>query len=299
MARLALFGTPAFAAICLDALLGASHAVVQVYSQPPRPADRGQKPKRSAVHELAEAKGIAVATPRSLKDPAIQDAIRALDLDLAVVVAYGLILPRPVLEAPRRGCLNVHASLLPRWRGAAPIQRAILAGDAETGVCIMRMEEGLDTGPVLASARTPIGPEDDAERLHDRLAALGAKLLVETIARDPVPVPQAAAGATYAKKIDKTETRIDWGRPAVEIERQVRALFPAAWFALGGERVRLRRAVLAAGEGPPGTVLDQAPTVACGTGALRLIELQRQGRGALAAADFLRGRPMPPGTVLA
>ncbi len=228
----------------------------------------------------------------------------ALGLDAAVVVAYGQILPQPALDAPRLGCVNLHASLLPRWRGAAPIQRAIMAGDAETGVAVMQMEAGLDTGPVLAEARTPIGAGDTAGTLHDRLAAMGAELMVETLAALEAgavrPTPQPAEGVTYAAKIDKAEARIDWTRPAAELDRHIRGLSPApgAWTELAGERVRVLMSRAEAGQGPPGTVLDDALLVACGQAALRLTRLQRAGRAAADAADLLRGFPVPAGTRL-
>ncbi|HKF72682.1 MAG TPA: methionyl-tRNA formyltransferase [Stellaceae bacterium] len=301
--RLAFMGTPGFAVPILQALLAAGHRVVAVYSQPPRPAGRGHRAQPSPVHRAAEAAGIPVRTPAKL-DPAEQEKFRALGLDAAAVAAYGLILPKPVLEAPRLGCLNVHASLLPRWRGAAPIQRAILAGDKETGVTIMQMDEGLDTGPMLLAGPVPIGPETTAAALHDELAALGARLIVRALAGRAegtlVPRPQPAEGVTYAKKLGRDEGRLDWGKPAAELECAVRALNPApgVWFERGGERIKVLAAMLAAsrGDARPGTVLDDALTIACGSGALRLRKVQRAGRAAVDAVAFLRGYPLPPGT---
>jgi methionyl-tRNA formyltransferase len=295
-------GTPDFAVPALAAL-AARHAVVAVYTRPPKPGGRGQRPRPSPVAAKAEALGLAVRTPASLRAPEAAAELAGLGAEVAVVVAYGLILPQAVLDAPARGCLNIHASLLPRWRGAAPIQRALMAGDAETGVSIMAMEAGLDTGPVLLAERAPIGPEDTGGSLHDRLAALGARLIVEALDRFErlVPVPQPEAGATYAAKIDKAETRVDWGRPAAEVDRLIRGLapFPGAWAEAGGERVKLLLSEAAAGEGAPGSVLDDRLTVACGEGAVRLLRVQRAGRGAMEAGEFLRGLPLPPGARLA
>ncbi len=292
-------GTPDFAVPALDALLAAGHGIACVYTQPPRPAGRGQQPRPSPVQARAEALGLPVRAPARLRDAGAQAEFAALGAEAAVVVAYGLILPQPVLEAPARGCFNIHASLLPRWRGAAPIQRAIMAGDAETGVSIMAMEAGLDTGPVLLRAALPIGPQETAGGLHDRLAALGARLIVETLAGLDalVPEPQPEAGVTYAAKIDKAEARVDWTRPAVEIDRQIRALspVPGAWCEIGGERVKLLLGAPAAGSGMPGEVLGDRLTVACGEGALRLVRLQRAGRAAMEAGEFLRGWPLGAG----
>ncbi|MFZ9446972.1 MAG: methionyl-tRNA formyltransferase, partial [Alphaproteobacteria bacterium] len=275
--RVVFMGTPAFAATALAAIADAGHEVACAYSQPPRPAGRGHRETRSEVHELAAARGIPVRTPARLRDPAEHAAFAALDADIAVVAAYGLILPRPVLDAPRHGCINIHASLLPRWRGAAPIQRAILAGDRETGVCIMRMEEGLDTGPVLLRAAMPIGDEATAGTLHDALAALGARLVVEALrgvaAGTLRAEPQPEAGVTYASKIAKEEARLGWTRPATELARAVRGFnpFPGAFFELGGERIRVLAARAEPGRGEPGTALDDALLVACGEGALRAL----------------------------
>jgi len=287
----------------LVALVEAGHEVACVYTQPPRPGGRrGKELTPSPVQREAERRGIAVRYPVSLRSVEAQEQFAALNADIAVVAAYGLILPQAVLDAPRHGCLNVHGSLLPRWRGAAPVQRAILAGDTETGVGIMRMERGLDTGPVLLEGRTPIDSKTAGE-LTDELARMGAGLMVRVLADLATfpEVPQPEAGVTYAHKIDKAEARIDWTRSAVEIERQVRAFNPApgAFFELDGERCKVLAAEVAAGSGRPGTVLDDALTVACGDGALRLARLQRAGRPTMDAADLLRGWAIPPATVLA
>ncbi|MBW7055538.1 methionyl-tRNA formyltransferase [Paracoccus bogoriensis] len=292
--RVIFMGTPDFSVPALREI-AARHEIVAVYTQPPRAAGRGQKPRVSPVQAAAEALGLPVRHPEQLRDPAEQGAFAALDADVAVVVAYGLILPQPVLDAPRLGCLNIHASILPRWRGAAPIQRAIMAGDAETGVAIMQMEAGLDTGPVLAEARTPIGTEETAADLHDRLSGMGATLICDVLGRLPLPaVPQASEGVTYASKILKDEARIDWTRPAAEIDRQIRGLspFPGAWCDIGGERVKLLRARLIEGEGAPGEVLGGF-RVACGTGALEITEAQRAGKRAMRADDLVRGWALP------
>ncbi len=292
--RLAFMGTSDFAVPSFEAIRAAGHDIVAVYTQPPRPAGRGKRLRPSAVGCAAAAAGIDVRTPKSLKGQTLPPA-----LDAVVVAAYGLILPQRVLAAPRRGCLNVHASLLPRWRGAAPIQRAIMAGDTETGITIMRMDIGLDTGPLLYQCAIPVAGAD-AGVLHDRLAALGAGMIVEVLA-DPRPeTPQPEARATYACKLRPADETIDWTRPAVEIERQVRALSPrpGARFAAGGETWKLLSAAVVSGSGEPGRVLDAAPTVACGAGALRALRLQRAGRRPMDAAAALRGRPLSPGTVL-
>ena len=296
-------GTPDFAVPTLVALVEAGHEVACVYTQPPRPGGRrGKELTPSPVQREAERRGIAVRHPVSLRSVEAQEQFAALNADIAVVAAYGLILPQAVLDAPRHGCLNVHGSLLPRWRGAAPVQRAILAGDTETGVGIMRMERGLDTGPVLLEGRTPIDSKTAGE-LTDELARMGAGLMVRVLADLATfpEVPQPEAGVTYAHKIDKAEARIDWTRSAVEIERQVRAFNPApgAFFELDGERCKVLAAEVAAGSGRPGTVLDDALTVACGDSALRLARLQRAGRPTMDAADLLRGWAIPPATVLA
>ena len=293
--RVVFMGTPEFSVPALRAI-AARHQVVCVYSQPPRAAGRGQKPRPSPVQAAAETLGIAVRTPLRLKDTDAQEEFAALGADVAVVAAYGLILPQPVLDAPRLGCLNIHASLLPRWRGAAPIHRAVMAGDAETGVAIMQMEAGLDTGPVLAEARTVIGAEETTADLHDRLAAMGAALIVDVLDRLPLPaVPQPAEGVTYAAKIDKAEARVDWTRPAAEVDRLIRGLspFPGAWCLAAGERLKLLRSRVVAGSGAPGEVLDGL-TVACGEGAVEITEVQREGRRAVPAAEALRGMALPP-----
>lgn len=291
--RVVFMGTPDFSVPVLQALLDAGHEIAAVYCQPPRPAGRGKKDRPSPVQARAEALGLQVRHPASLKDPQAQAEFAALGADIAVVVAYGLILPQVVLDAPARGCLNIHASLLPRWRGAAPIHRAIMAGDAETGVCIMQMEAGLDTGPVLLRASTPIGTEETTGALHDRLSQMGAGLIVQALDQleTLTPVPQPEQGVTYAAKIDKAEARIDWTRAASEIDRQIRALspFPGAWTEIDGHRVKLLGARRAVGQGVPGRVLDDAMTVACGEGAVHLTRLQRAGKGAQDSETFLCG----------
>lgn len=289
-------GTPAFALAPLRALIAAGHDIACVYAQPPRPAGRGQKDRPSPVQAEAEALGLPVRHPVSLRTPEAQAELAALGADIAVVVAYGLILPRAVLDAPMRGCLNIHASLLPRWRGAAPIHRAVMAGDAETGVCIMGMEAGLDTGPILLREAMAIGPEDTTGDLHDRLSDLGARMIVDALAGldGLAPILQPEAGVTYAAKIDKTEARIDWTRPAVDVDRLIRGLSPApgAWTLAGTERVKLLRSRLAAGSSAPGTVLGGL-TVACGDGAVEILEVQRAGSRAMPAIDALKGWEPP------
>jgi methionyl-tRNA formyltransferase len=298
--RLAFMGTPDFAVPILEALIAARHEMPAVYTQPPRPAGRGHRPQPSPVERAAAARGIEVRSPTRL-DAAEVERWRALGLDAAVVAAYGLILPPGILTAPRFGCLNVHASLLPRWRGAAPTQRAILAGDTVTGITIMQMEEGLDTGPILLQEAVPIEPDTGAEQLHDRLALVGARLIVAVLdqvsAGTLVPRAQPSEGVTYAKKLRRDEGRLDWREDAAVLERAVRALNPApgVWFEHAGERIKVLRAQVAARErdATPGTVLDDRLTVACGVGALRLETLQRAGRAPLAAGEFLRGYPIP------
>ena len=289
-------GTPEFSVPALDALAVAGHDIAAVYTQPPRPAGRGKKDRPSPVQSRAEALGIAVRHPKTLRDAKAQADFAALNAEIAVVVAYGLILPQPVLDAPRHGCLNIHASLLPRWRGAAPIHRAIIAGDAETGVCIMQMDAGLDTGPVLLREATPIGPEATTGDLHDRLSAMGARLIVEALDRLPELEPRAQAenGVTYAEKIDKAEARIDWTRPATEVDRLIRGLspFPGAWLQIGGERIKLLRSRLAEGRGAPGQHLGGF-RIACGEGAILVLEAQRQGKRAMPADEILRGLTLP------
>ena len=299
--RLVFMGTPDFSVPVLDALVAAGHDVACVYSQPKRPAGRGKKDRPSPVQQKAETLGLTVRNPLSLRDPDAQAEFAAFDADIAVVVAYGLILPQAVLDAPRLGCLNIHASLLPRWRGAAPIHRAIMAGDAETGICIMQMEAGLDTGPVLLREAAAIGATETTGELHDRLSAMGARLIVEALARLPdlSPHPQPDEGVTYAAKIDKAEARIDWTRPASEVDRLIRGLspFPGAWFEQDGTRIKALGSVRADGSGAPGEVLD-GTTIACGEGAVRLTRLQRAGKGVQPASDFLRGTPFPVGSRL-
>jgi methionyl-tRNA formyltransferase len=299
--RIVFMGTPDFSVPVLDALAAAGHEIACVYCQPPRPAGRGKKDKPSPVQLHAEALGLPVRHPVSLKTPEEQAAFAALNAEVAVVVAYGLILPRAVLEAPRRGCLNIHASLLPRWRGAAPIQRAIMAGDAETGVCIMQMEAGLDTGPVLLRKATPIGSEETAGELHDRLSALGAEAIVEALDRlDALtPQPQPEVGVTYAQKIDKAEARVDWTRPAEEIARTIRGLspFPGAWTMIGGRRVKLLKARASQGSGTPGEIL-RGLTVAAGAGAVEVSRVQPDGRPPMAVDDWLRGARVAPGDMV-
>ena len=298
--RIVFMGTPDFAVPTLTALVEAGHEVIAVYTQPPRPAGRGKQPQSSPVQRAAEARGIAVYCPASLKGGEEQAAFAALGADIAVVAAYGLILPRAVLDAPKLGCLNVHASLLPRWRGAAPIQRAILAGDAKTGVTIMRMEAGLDTGPMLACEAVPVGDKSAGE-LTGELAEIGARLMAVVLADFPEEVPQPEFGVTFAPKIDKAETRLDFAGGADQAERQVRAFAPApgAWFELAGERFRVLSAEVVAASGAPGEVLDERLTIACGTGALRPLRIQRAGRPVMDVADLLRGRAVPIGTSVA
>ncbi len=294
-------GSPDFAVPALRALHDAGHTIAAVYCQPPRPAGRGYEVRPCPVQVAAEALGLTVRTPARLRrDTAEHAAFRALDLDVAVVAAYGLILPPPMLEAPRRGCLNIHASLLPRWRGAAPIQAAILAGDAESGVTIMRMDAGLDTGPVLLREATPILPHTTGATLHDALAGIGARLILRALDERPAPVTQPEVGATYAPKLSRDDSWLDWGREAAELERRVRAFdpWPGTATHLNGASLKVLAAELAEGDGRPGTVLDRRLTVACGRGALRLTRVQAAGRAALDAEAFLRGHPVAPGTVL-
>jgi len=307
--RLAFMGTPDFSVPALQALIAAGHEIAAVYSQPPRPAGRGQKLTPSPVQAFAEAQGLEVRTPKSLRTAEAQAAFAALGLDCAVVVAYGLILPKPILEAPRLGCVNIHASLLPRWRGAAPIQRAIQAGDVESGVTIMQMDEGLDTGPMLLRDSVPITGETTGQSLHDALSALGGRMIVEALnglaAGTLQAVAQPEAGVTYAAKLTKEEALLDWTRPAAELERQIRAFdpWPGSFFLHQGERLKVLKAELAEGKGAPGallpgTLLDDALAVACGEGALRLLRVQRPGKAAMEAEALLRGYPLPKGTVL-
>ena len=299
--RLVFMGTPEFAAVTLQALAAAGHQVVCVYSQPPRPAGRGMAERRSPVHALAQAQGIEVRTPVSLKSPDEQQRFIALNADAAVVVAYGLLLPKAVLDAPRLGCFNVHASLLPRWRGAAPIQRAIMAGDAQSGVTIMRMEEGLDTGPMCKVGRLPITAGTTAQSLHDELAELGARLMAEVLAQDEIAcTPQPAGGVTYARKIDKAEARIDFAKSAVEVRNHIHGLspYPGAWFIANATRIKVLACAVTGGAGTPGSFIDDRLAVACASGAIRLLKLQREGKDAMDAGTFLRGFSMAGGTAV-
>lgn len=295
-------GTPAFAVPTLDALVASGHEIAAVYSQPPRPAGRGHKLQPSPVQLAAARHGIEVRVPASLKGADEQAAFAALNLDAAVVVAYGLILPKAVLEAPPLGCFNLHASLLPRWRGAAPIHRAIMAGDAETGVMVMRMEAGLDTGPVLATWRCPIGEQTTTGALQETLSHEGATLMVDALAKlsrgEASDVAQSDAGVTYAKKIAVEDARIDWSRPASAVLRRIHGLNPApgAWTMMGDARLKFLRAALVPGGGVPGTVIAAPLIVACGEGAVRVDELQRAGRGVQKSDEFLRGFPVAAGT---
>lgn len=299
--KLVFMGTPEFSVPPLNALVEAGHEVLAVYTQPPRPAGRGKKDRPSPVQARAEALGLDVRHPVSLKSEDAQAEFAALGAEIAVVVAYGLILPQAVLDAPTHGCLNIHASLLPRWRGAAPIHRAILAGDTETGIAIMQMEAGLDTGPVRQMRSLSIGAEETTAELHDRLSDLGAEMIVDTIARlgDLPPVAQPEDGVTYAAKIDKAEARVDWTAPADVVDREIRGLspFPGVWTTLGERRLKLLRSRIADGAGAPGAVLSGL-TIACGSGAVEVLEAQIEGRGRQGAADFLNGTPVVPGTVL-
>jgi methionyl-tRNA formyltransferase len=291
--KLVFMGTPEFAVVTLKALVAAGHDIVCVYSQPPRPAGRGQNLRLSPVHKFAVSKGIEVRTPLSLKSVEEQKSFAALKADAAVVVAYGLILPLAILNAPRLGCFNVHASLLPRWRGAAPIQRAIMAGDAESGVTIMRMELGLDTGPMMKIGHLPIADETTASSLHDELAVLGANLMINVLKHpENAGTSQPAEGATYATKIDKAEAKIDFSKSAVEVRNHIHGLspFPGAWCILVGSRVKILKAQVV------DHVMADAPTFACGSGAIKFLLLQREGRDVMDAATFLRGFPIAPGT---
>jgi methionyl-tRNA formyltransferase len=299
--RIAFMGSPDFAVPALQALHHAGHDIAAVYCQPARPAGRGQAIRRCPVHVAADDLGLPVRTPARLRnDPAAQAAFGALDLDAAIVAAYGLILPQAMLDAPKRGCLNIHASLLPRWRGAAPIQAAILAGDAETGITIMQMEAGLDTGPMLLRQSVPITPETTTANLHDALAGIGAKLALNGLEAQLSPEPQTEAHATYAPKLSREDGRIDWNKPAEFIDRQIRAFdpWPGTFSTLAGNPLKILAARPASGSGPPGTVLDDALCIACGRHAIRLIKIQLPGRTALDAEAFLRGHPVPPGTVI-
>jgi methionyl-tRNA formyltransferase len=298
--RLAFMGSPVFSVPALHALHDAGHTIAAVYAQPPRPAGRGQALRPCPVHEAALALGLPVRTPTRLRTDAEQHAaFAALELDAAIVAAYGLILPQAMLDAPRRGCLNIHASLLPRWRGAGPIQAAILAGDAESGVTIMQMDAGLDTGPMLIREATPIGPDTTAATLHDTLSAMGARLVLRALEEQPAPTVQPE-GATYAPKLSKDSGRLDWTQDTVTLDRVVRAMvpWPGAWTTLDGEMLKVLAARPEPGDGPAGTTLDEGLLVAAGSGALRLLRVQRPGKGPMDAAAMLRGRPIATGTVL-
>ncbi len=302
--RLVFMGTAAFAVPSLEAIHAAGHDIARVYSQPPRPAGRGHRPRQNPVHDAAERLGLDVETPTSLRDEAAQEIFAALGCDACVVVAYGLILPRAVLDAPRLGCLNVHPSLLPRWRGPAPIPRTIEAGDAATGVAVIQMAEGIDTGPVLLVERVPVPADATGGTLHDDLAARGGRLIVAALdgvaASTLAATPQADDGATYAAKLTKDEGRLDWRRPAVELERLVRALAPrpGAWFEAGDARVKVLAADVVGDTGAPGTLIGDDLTVACGAAALRLVTVQRAGKAPADGAAYLRGARLAVGTVL-
>jgi methionyl-tRNA formyltransferase len=299
--RVAFMGTPDFAVPALRALHQNGHTIAAVYCQPPRPAGRGQALRRCPVHEAADGLGIPVHTPARIRtDPQVHADFAALNLDVAVVAAYGLIIPQAMLDAPRKGCINIHASLLPRWRGAAPIQAAILAGDSETGITIMQMETGLDTGPMLLRETTPILAHTTAATIHDTLAAIGARLIIEALATNPTPVPQTDASSTYAPKLTREDGRIDWTQTAAAIDRRIRAFdpWPGAFTTLSGETLKILAATRVEATGPPGATLDAALTVACGQQAIRLTKVQLPGRAALDASAFLRGHPVPPGTLL-
>lgn len=304
--RVVFMGTPDFSVPALSEIVAAGHDVLAVYTQPPRPAGRGMVRRKSAVHHFAEEAGIPVLSPRTLRSAEVQNQFVSLDADVVVVAAYGLILPKAILVAPHYGCLNIHASLLPRWRGAAPIQRAIMAGDAETGVVIMRMEEGLDTGPVCLWERMPIGPDMTAGELHDELALKGAKLIAQALTLLPNGQlrfrAQPEKGVIYAQKIGKDEARINWNRPAVEVHNHIRALspFPGAWFEalISGrvERIKVLRSVVVANKGEPGMLLDNLMTIACRHHAVRLTRVQRAGKKPVLGAEFLRGCPLAKGS---
>jgi methionyl-tRNA formyltransferase len=298
--RIVFMGSPDFAVPSLNALVEARHEIAAAYCQPPRPAGRGKAERRTAVHERAEELGIEVRTPKTLRNEDEQARFAALNADFAVVAAYGLILPKPILDAPKNGCINVHASLLPRWRGAAPIQRAILAGDEISGVTIMKMDEGLDTGPMLHRLTLDIRAKN-ARQVTEEMAKLGAQALVDWLGNPTPAEPQPVGGITYASKIDKAEARIDWSKSAQEIERQVRAFAPApgAWFEANGERIKLLKAAAGSDSAEPGQVMDDDLTIACGSGCIRPLIVQRAGRAAMSPGELLRGFPIPKGTILA
>lgn len=296
--KIAFMGSPEFSVPALRALVQAGHEVAAVYAQPPKPAGRGQKEQKCPVQQAAEGLGLPVRTPARLRKNDEELAFfRNLRLEAAVVAAYGLILPQDFLSAPTRGCLNIHASLLPRWRGAAPIQAAIAAGDVETGITIMQMEAGLDTGPMLRREAVPIGPRDTAAELHDRLAEVGARLIVQELAEPSAPVAQNEALACYAAKLSREDARLDFRRPAAELERLIRAYtpWPGALALLGDMVIKFLAAEVVPGEGVPGEILDENFTIACGEGALRPLRLQRAGKAAMSTAEFLRGFSLPPG----
>ena len=298
--RLIFMGTPEFSTHALKALLAAGHEIICVYSQPPRPKGRGLEVQKQPVHLLAESLGIKVRTPLSLKSPQEQKDFAALKAEAAVVVAYGLILPKPILDAPLFGCFNIHASLLPRWRGAAPIQRAIMAGDDKIGVTIMRMEEGLDTGPVIRMKAIPIKPTTTAASLHDELANLGARLIIEALHIPSVHgTSQPTDGVTYAQKIDKAEAHINFNLPAEEVRAHIHGLspFPGAWCVLAGARLKLLNVEVVQAQGHAGTALDSVLTFACASGAIRILNLQREGKAPMDSATFLRGFSVPTGAV--
>lgn len=300
--RLIFMGTPDFAVPALHALMEAGHDIVAVYTQPPRPAGRGKALRRSAVHEAADAAGLTVRTPARVKrDTTEHEAFAALNADAAIVAAYGLILPKAMLDAPRLGCLNIHASLLPRWRGASPIQTAIVAGDTQSGVCIMQMDEGLDTGAVLLQGATPITPQDTASTLHDRLSAIGGDLIVQALATSPTATPQPAEGVTYAKILTRDDGRLDWSRSAQELDQHIRGFtpWPGAFTTLNGTTIKIGAATPITSSHDTaecGVTIDDTLTIACGNGALRIERLQKPGRSMMSAADFLRGQPIPKGT---
>jgi methionyl-tRNA formyltransferase len=299
--RLAFMGSPDFAVPTLEAILAAGHDVACVYSQPPRPAGRGKELRETAVHAAANRHGLPVRTPLNFKSPEDREAFAALNLDVAVVVAYGLLLPKAILDAPRLGCFNLHGSILPRWRGAAPIHRAVMAGDAITGVQVMKMDVGLDTGPVMLTATTPISEDDTTGDVHDRLSQLGAALMVEGLARleagNATLTEQTEDGVTYAAKVSAAEARIDWSLPAPEVAARIRGMspFPGAWFEHEGQRIKVFNARAADGSGQPGDVLDDELRIACGSGAVRLTRLQRAGKGIVTAEDFQRSKSIARG----
>ena len=302
--RLAFMGSPEFAVPTLEAIVSAGHDVACVYSQPPRPAGRGKELRRTAVHEAAARHGIEVRTPLNFKAREDRDAFAALNLDVAVVVAYGLLLPKAILDAPRLGCFNIHGSILPRWRGAAPIHRAVMAGDTITGVQVMKMDVGLDTGPVMLTASTPISEDDTTGDVHDRLCLLGARLMVEGLAAleaGPVKLTeQTEEGVTIAAKVSPGEAKVDWSLAARDVAARIRGMspFPGAWFEADGQRIKVLHAKAAEGSGEPGLVLDDELRVACGSGAVRLLRLQRAGKGQMTAEEFQRGARIPRGAKL-